>query len=82
MVSFWAGLYPDVAGTIDIDDVVSIKRRGGVSTYRILHVIHEFGSEAHLITLEAVPLPEQEIGVGGVIILDVGPPLGEGTLGR
>ena len=82
VVSFWAGLYPDVAGTIDIDDVVSIKRRGGVSTYRILHVIHEFGSEAHLITLEAVPLPEQEIGVGGVIILDVGPPLGEGTLGR
>ena len=81
VVSFWAGLYPGVASTIDIDDVISIRRRGDVSTYRVLHVIHEFGRQAHLTTLEAVPLPFQDV-ISGVIILDAGPPLGEGVLGR
>lgn len=80
-IEFHSNMYPEFYGSVEIDQVVSVLREGVKLIYRILHIDHRFGKKSPLTTLQLVPLLYQG-GESGVIILDIGPPLDVGRLGR
>ena len=80
IISFWAGMYPHIANTIDIDMVVEVKRRGILIRYRVLNVVHVYGKSAHVVKLELLPISGRE-NDENVFILDTSM-LDTGTLGR
>ena len=77
--SYYAGMYPELTEEIEIGDLLSLRRNNVTQEYTVENVAHSWLPEEHKVTCELSPVSSQ---VSDFMVLDEGPPLGVGRLGR
>ena len=77
--SYYAGMYPELTEEIEIGDLLSLRRNNVTQEYTVENVAHSWLPEEHRVTCELSPVSSQ---VSDFMVLDEGPPLGVGRLGR